>query len=85
MSKDLFRQCRLEKPLPDAVLSTTAWLPEQFAVVGMPLRLRDGRRSPWVAGWKVIWVSQHPEELRHLPDHRRDRCHDNAVLDEEGW
>lgn len=85
MPTDLFRQCRLEKTLPDAMLSTTAWLPEEFAVVGMPLRLREGRQAPWVAGWKVVWISQQPSSLQHLPDHRRDRCRNNYTLDEEGW
>lgn len=53
----LYRQCHMTKPQGEAVLHYTAWLPEQFAIMGRVLRLRKGD-SAWSDGWNVTFVSQ---------------------------
>lgn len=45
-----YRQCMLEKPSGQAVIRTTAWLPEEFAKVGKVVRLKEDD------GWVVKGV-----------------------------
>ena len=47
--KTYYRQCRLTKNGSFLV----EWLPEQFAVVGKTLKLRNDKDDAWDNGWLV--------------------------------
>lgn len=70
-----FRQCQLQK----GDLIQISWIPEFFAVIGAPLRLRDD--GVWVDGWIVREVWQRlPED--QLPDSHAERAaHKRATGD----
>ena len=53
----LYRQCHMTKPQGEAVLHYTAWLPEQFAILGRVLKLRKDDAA-WSDGWNVTFVSR---------------------------
>ncbi len=50
-----YRQCHLVQPRGGAVLHTTTWLPEAFAVEGETVRLRQWDGT-WSIGWRVASV-----------------------------
>lgn len=51
---------------------TTAWVPEEFAVLGKSLSLRQG--STWVSGWVVTLVGVEADEA-HVNGHNRAHLH----------
>ena len=55
MSKKYFqKQCNLEKKIPTGVLRQVSWIPENFAIVGRYVKLKEG--DVWEDGWKVASV-----------------------------
>jgi hypothetical protein len=71
MAKTIFyRQCSLKKESS----STISWIPEQFAVLGKVLKLKDDQ-GVWENGWVVEAVYGRREESQ-LPDsHRETKQH----------
>lgn len=70
-----YTQCKLQ----NGTLTHTAWIPSQFAVVGLSLRLRYN--GLWVNGWIVreAWQTV-PEE--QVPDsHAERKAHKRATGD----
>lgn len=58
MSKATFyRQCFMKKSCGASTLSTTSYIPDEFATVGATLKLRqdDGE---WENGWVVVTVGR---------------------------
>lgn len=56
MSKNIYyKQCRLRKVEKDKITETVSWIPEQFAVVGKFLQLKDDDK--WTNGWEVLSTS----------------------------
>jgi hypothetical protein len=48
-----FQQCRLRRQVQGGCEERMTWLPEQFAVVGSVVKLRNRRRGTWTDGWVV--------------------------------
>jgi hypothetical protein len=55
-SKYYMKQCKLERNITDGVSTTTTWIPEQYAIVGNYIKLKD-EHDVWVDGWRVILAS----------------------------
>ena len=53
MKDAVFHQCKLVKTIGRVRITTTSWLPIQYAVVGKHLDLKDGK---WERGWVVEYV-----------------------------
>lgn len=58
-----YRQCRLQKKIPNGVREQVSFIPEPFCREGKILKLRD-EDGNWENGWKVIFASEnsHTEE-----------------------
>lgn len=52
-SKQLYRQCRMEKPTEKGKLVHTAWIPSQFAKAGKVISLKN-KDETWSGGWTVV-------------------------------
>ncbi len=59
MTPDFIRQCELRATTTSSEWVTVSWLPEKFAVLGKPIRLRDDARE-----WLVTAVYDRREENR---------------------
>lgn len=59
---DFSRQCALERKNPDGtmIVHQVTYLPEKFAIVGKPLRLKEDDGT-WTDGWVVKEVYQRKE------------------------
>jgi hypothetical protein len=71
-----YRQCHLVRKAPPGEFHQTSWIPEQFAVLGKALKLRQD--AEWVDGWMVTSVGdarlpeeQLPDPLQEIKSHRR--------------
>lgn len=62
-----YKQCHLQKPTKEGTMCQTSWIPEQFAVVGKVLKLKDSD-GKWDNGWVVKTAGQ-------------NRVPDNEMLD----
>jgi len=62
-----YRQCFLRHNLEQGIQFQTTWIPEQFAVKGKTLKLKDDN-GIWVDGWVVDRVYQRDVPEKHLPD-----------------
>lgn len=70
-----YSQCKLQKD----DLVQVSWIPNRFALVGKPVRLRDD--GVWVDGWIVVEVWQTISEDQ-LPDsHDERKAHKRATGD----
>lgn len=54
-----YKQCTLERQLPNGIAHTTSWIPEKFAIVGEYLQLKSG--DDWINGWLVTSASERKE------------------------
>lgn len=52
-----YRQCRLVRQDGTSRVEHVSWLPEQYAIKGLLLSLRD-KAGNWSREWKVISVSE---------------------------
>lgn len=69
-----YRQCHLVKPMEVGELRQMSWIPEQYAVLGKVLKLRQ--EETWVDGWVVATVSSTRLEEKLLPDsHKEIKSH----------
>lgn len=73
-----YRQCKLVKKAPTGwgEFVYMAWIPEQFAKLGMTLKLKS-EDGTWLDGWEVKWTSlcavDEPEcFMKVCRDHRRN-------------
>ena len=76
MATVLYRQCRLEKKIPQGVSVQTSWIPAEFARAGKVVKLRDAD-GHWDDGWVVAHVGAEMaeddlDERRNLQ--RKYRC-----------
>jgi hypothetical protein len=62
-------QCRMFFPTETALITYTAWIPEEFASVGKKLRLF--RNDCWQNGWVVVEVGTKLES-QYVFEHERD-------------
>jgi hypothetical protein len=62
---DFYKQCKLIRNNTEC----TSWIPEQFAVVGKGLKLKDGQN--WINGWVVKEVYSRLAE-NQLPNFNKD-------------
>jgi len=68
--KTKYRQCRLERRVGTRRIEQVTHLPEEFAVVGRVLKLKD--EGKWTDGWRVLTAG----ELVEPPDiHKMIRGH----------
>lgn len=81
MAKQVFyKQCRLEKKIDGGSLIQVSFIPEQFAVKGKVLKLREN--GEWVNGWKVVGAGTNRYETSELPDfHQVSKAHLRATGD----
>lgn len=76
-----YRQCRLEKKTDRGVCCQTSWLPEQYAVKGKYLKLKDDN-GEWINGWLVVEASSSSRAEHLLPDyHTEIKSHRRATGD----
>jgi hypothetical protein len=61
-----YRQCKLERFEFPAATQQVAWIPEQFAVAGKYVMIREEN------GWKVMEVSSHRQSEDYVLAHERD-------------
>jgi hypothetical protein len=75
MAKTVFyKQCKLEKQVEGGSCHQTSYIPEEFAVVGKVLKLRE--EGVWDNGWKVTFASSKRYETHDLPDsHQQIKGH----------
>ena len=77
-----YRQCELEivNSCGD-ILKSVSFIPEEFAVIGKSLKLRDENKI-WDSGWVVKTVSSIRVDEKHLPDsHKEIKSHRNSTGD----
>ena len=67
MSNELYRQCILHRG--DA--RQISWLPEQYAVAGGHVKLKDGK-GVWDDGWKVHEVYAPTRTLEEVRERSQD-------------
>lgn len=76
-----YRQCSIEKITPRGILKKVSYLPEEFSILGQPIKLRDENKI-WDNGWKVIEVSSTRVDEKHLPDsHKIIKAHRDKTGD----
>lgn len=61
-----YRQCKLEWQEFPVMTQQVAWIPEEFAVVGKILKIKDED------GWRVTEVGSHRQSEDYIQDHERD-------------
>lgn len=69
-----YRQCNLEKKLPNGTLNQVSYIPEQFAKLGKYLKLKEGEL--WENGWMVVCVGgrqSRQERIDRGNDHKKQR------------
>lgn len=77
-----YRQCRLEKKVEGGSKQQVSYIPDQFAVVGKVLKLRDSDKN-WEDGWVVLGAGGKRAE-HELPDfHELIKGHLRATGDTE--
>jgi len=80
MPKEVFyRQCELERGSGQERRRLVSWIPEQHAVVGKRIRLKDDGR--WSDGWKVISVGETRRPEQEAMDRSRDHLHQRDASD----
>ena len=57
--------------LGDGIFSHVAWIPDQFAVVGKVIDLRD-EKGEWSRGWIVRDVYPQRLKYEYVREHERD-------------
>jgi len=64
-----YRQCFLSKTIDDCFVCTTAWIPEEHAVLNKIVKIKDD--GIWSDGWtvRILW-SFKPKEW--VEQHERD-------------
>jgi hypothetical protein len=71
MSKTIYyRQCQLARPYERGEMRLTSWIPEEFAVAGKRVRLRDD--GGWQDGWVVRFAGPYRVADGDLPDPHDD-------------
>jgi hypothetical protein len=71
MSKTIYyRQCRLSRKTPTGEAQQVSWLPDQYAVAGKVLKLRDDDKN-WENGWVVVGAGQNRLAQDQLPDYHQ--------------
>jgi hypothetical protein len=73
--KDPMRQCLMTK----SGVVQTAWIPEDFAVVGKILDFRSG--MTWERGWKVEIVHEPRLEQGYVRERSQDYKHTRQASD----
>ena len=56
MKKYKFRQCKVKRKVPNGIVQMVSFLPENFAVIGKVLKLKDENTGKWTDGWVVEFV-----------------------------
>jgi len=64
------RQCKLRRQEGDRIAFTVSWIPEEHAVVGNTVGLRNEKKE-WEEGWRVITVSSRVES-QYLNERSQD-------------
>lgn len=70
------RQCVMEKALPSGVMVTIGWIPEEFAVIGKFLRLKDDD------GWQVKQIGAR-KGSKEVGERSRDHKKQRKASDQE--
>lgn len=61
-----YRQCTLTMQDGPLTAQQVSWIPEEFAVVGKVLKIKDQD------GWRVKDVGSHRQSEDYIQDHERD-------------
>ena len=65
-----YRQCTMRRPTGEGSVTTTSYIPMQYAKLGRVLKLR-GDDDAWVDGWVVESVGEGVLKASDLPDFRK--------------
>jgi hypothetical protein len=52
--------------------ATTSWIPEEYAVEGKFLELKNRENGEWINGWKVVMVGNHRMTRKEVEERSRD-------------
>ncbi len=82
MSRNVkYVQCAMRRNIASGSVSTTSYIPQEFAKVGRVLRLKD-ENVGWVDGWVVECVGDVIVEDDQLPDsHKAIKNHRKSTGD----
>jgi len=80
MKTTYYRQCKLQMTLPDKVVVTTSWIPEDKAQMGklIDLEPRGGKRT---GPWEVVLVGSVKVEFHEALDRSQDYKHQREASD----
>jgi len=77
VTREMYKQCELVKPIDGGMCRMISWIPAKIAVVDLRVRLKDGESGEWTEGWTVLNVTEPavPAKLleRQARDHLRTR------------
>ncbi len=67
-----FKHCRLNKKCDVGHLEKITWIPEEFAMIGKTIKIRDEEdHNTWSDGWKVTFASETRLAENMLPDYHK--------------
>lgn len=64
--KPLYKQCRLVKNTDVGCVEQTSWIPEQFAIKGKVIKIRDVDSGAWEDGWVVKSFGQNAQTTEQI-------------------
>ena len=81
--RNRYAQCALRRTIVDGSVTTTSWVPAEFAKLGRVLKLRNDH-GQWTNGWIVESVGSQIVDTADVPDSRSAiRSHRRATGDSQ--
>jgi hypothetical protein len=77
----MFKQCELTKSLDGGIARMISWIPDEIAVAGATVALKDSETGERSTGWFVACVGQTPLSGKILERQSRDYLRTRGASD----
>jgi len=69
---EMFKQCELTKSVDGGVARMISWIPQNIAIAGALVSLKDSESGDQTSGWRVIYVGEPALDAKVLERQSRD-------------